>query len=111
MRDYFMIMRDYFPYYFSEYISDYVGFYAIFFFRLFTIISRRRHPENGNMQSAILDPIMEEWLASVDEEWLLICIDCWSVPVLRINFSILRIICLGWTGLWAHDYGTGMQSS
>jgi hypothetical protein len=31
--------------------------------------------ENGNVHTAIPDPIMEEWLVSVDEECLLICID------------------------------------
>ncbi len=30
------------------------------FFRLFTIISRHWHPENEDVQTAILDPIMEE---------------------------------------------------
>ncbi len=29
------------------------------FYRLYAIISRHRHPENGNVQTAILHPIME----------------------------------------------------
>jgi hypothetical protein len=33
--------------------------YTRLFFRFFTIISRPRHPENGNVPTAILDPIME----------------------------------------------------
>ncbi len=41
-----------------------------------------RHQETGNVQTAILDPIMEECLVSVDEECLLICID-WKA--LRLN--------------------------
>ena len=58
IRDYFMIIHDYFYDYFYDYfpiISDYTRL----FFLLFTIISLHRHPENGNMQTAILDPITE----------------------------------------------------
>ena len=49
--------------------------YTRLFYRLYAIISRRRHPENGNVQKAILDPITEEGLVSVYEECLRICID------------------------------------
>jgi hypothetical protein len=52
-------------------ISDYTRLYFCFF----TIISRRQQPENGNMQTAILDPITEKWLVIVDKECLLICND------------------------------------
>ena len=34
--------------------------YFTLFFRLFPIMSWCRHPENGNVQTAILDPIMKE---------------------------------------------------
>ncbi len=37
--------------------------YTRLFYLLYAIILRRRHPENGNMQTAILqasDPVMEE---------------------------------------------------
>ncbi len=33
------------------------------------------HPENGYVQTAILDPFTEEWLLSVDEQCPLNCID------------------------------------
>ncbi len=76
MRDYFTIIRDYFYDYFTDYFAIVLRLYPLFL-RLFAIISRHLHPENGNVQTAILDPITEEWLVSVDEEsWcLLICID------------------------------------
>jgi hypothetical protein len=49
--------------------------YTRLFYRLYAIISRRRQTENGNVQTAILHPIMEEWLVSVYEGCLRICID------------------------------------
>ena len=72
MSDYCTILRDYF--------SDQVIFpmiiahgtiifpiifpimsnYFTLFFLLFLIMSWCRHPENGNVQTAILDPIMKE---------------------------------------------------
>jgi hypothetical protein len=57
MRDYFTIIRDYFYDYFYDYFAIVLRLYVIFFL-FFTIIPRRWHPENGNVQTAILDPIM-----------------------------------------------------
>ncbi len=45
------------------------------FYRLFQIISGCLHTENANVQTAILNPFMQEWLVGVDEECLHICID------------------------------------
>jgi hypothetical protein len=58
MRDYFTIIRDYFYDYFYDLRLFYD--YTRLIFRLYTIISRHQHPENGNVQTAILDPITEE---------------------------------------------------
>jgi hypothetical protein len=75
MRDYFTIIRDYLPI-ISPIIIRLFYDYTRLFYRLYAIISRRWHPENGNVQTAILDPITEEWQVSVYEEWLRIRIDC-----------------------------------
>ena len=59
MLDYFTIIRDYFYDYFTiifPIITDYIRLCL----RLFPIISGRRHPKDGNVQAAILDPITEE---------------------------------------------------
>ena len=42
--------------------------YLSLFFLLFSIMTGCRHPENGNVQPAILDPLTGEWLISVNEE-------------------------------------------
>ena len=81
--------------------------YTRLFYRLYAIISRRRHPENGNVQKAILDSITEEGLVSVYEECLRICID-WKARRQNGKLTdgtfwyyythcsfIIRIICLG----------------
>jgi hypothetical protein len=59
MRDQFTIIRDCFYDYFTDYFAIILRLYAIIF-RIFTTISRHRHPENGNVQTAILDPTTEE---------------------------------------------------
>ncbi len=61
MRDYFTIIRDYFHDYFTDYFAI-IYDYTRLFYRLHAIFLRRRHPENGNVQTAILHPIMEEWV-------------------------------------------------
>ncbi len=128
MRDYFTIIHDYFNDYFTDNIYfilrlfyDYTS--TLLFYRLYgevyAIISRRQHPENGNVLTAILHPIMEEWFVSVYEECLHICIDwkasrlgqagklpdgafgCCVLALLYAFFIIICIICLGWTRLWA----------
>ena len=48
------------------------------FFRLFPIIPGCLHPENGNVQTAILDPFTKEWLTCVDEECPFNCLN-WKV--------------------------------
>ncbi len=107
MRDYFTIIRDYFTDYFTDYFAIILRLLRLFY-RLYAIISRRRHLENGNVQKAILDPITEEGLVSVYEECCLrTCID-WKAHRQNGNlpdgeylhyythyFSIIRIICLG----------------
>ena len=40
--------------------------YFSLFFLLFSIMTQCQHPENGNVHAAILDPLTEEWLISVD---------------------------------------------
>ena len=68
------------------------------YFVLFLIISGCLHTENANVQTAILDPFMQEWLVGVDEECLHIWIDWkategkaawWSVPVLVYTLFFL----------------------
>ena len=71
------IIRYYCTYY-SLLFSPIIRYYYSLFFLLFSIMAWCRHPKNGNVQTAILDPIMEEWLVSVEEECLLNCID-WKV--------------------------------
>ena len=75
MRDYVTIIRDYFTDYFTDYFAIILRLLRLFYRRLYAIISRRRHPENGKVQKAILDPITEEGLVSVHEECLRIRID------------------------------------
>ena len=57
-------------------MTDYVSL----FFLLFSIMTGCRHPENRNVQPAILDPLTEEWLISVNEECPLNCID-WKARI------------------------------
>ncbi len=59
MRDYFTIIRDYFYDYFTI-IFPIITDYTRLLLRLFPIISGRRHPKDGNVQTAIRDPITEE---------------------------------------------------
>ncbi len=47
----------------------------VLFFLLFSIMTGCLHPENGNVQTVILDPFTEEWLISVNEECPLNCSD------------------------------------
>ena len=54
--DYCTIIRHYFYDYFYDYFSDYVGLNAI----VLSIISGCLHTENANVQTAILDPFMQE---------------------------------------------------
>ena len=68
------IIRYYCTYY-SPLFAPIIRYYCSLFFLLFSIMAGCRHPENGNVQTAILEPIMEEWLLSVEEECLLNCID------------------------------------
>ncbi len=56
MRDYVTIIRDYFTDYFTDFFTDYTQL----FYRLYAIISWRLHPENGNVQTAILQPITKK---------------------------------------------------
>ena len=69
MRYYSTIIRDYVYDYFTI-IFPIITDYTRLLLRLFPIISGRRHPKDGNVQTAILDPRV-----SVDDECLLICID------------------------------------
>ncbi len=78
----------------------------LLFYRLIQIISGCLHTENANVQTAILDPFMQERLVGVDEECLHLCID-WKArrqngklpdgagTMIHIILSIIRIICLG----------------
>ena len=59
MRDYFTIIRDYFTDYFTIILRLFYD-YTRLFYRLYAIISWRLHPENGNVQTAILHSITEE---------------------------------------------------
>jgi len=59
MRYYSTIIRDYFYDYFTI-IFPIITDYTRLLLRLFPIISGRRHPKDGNVQAAILDPITEE---------------------------------------------------
>ena len=59
MRDYSTIIRDYF-YDYLTIIFPTITNYTQLFLRLFPIISGRLHPKDGNVQTAILDPITEE---------------------------------------------------
>ena len=68
------IIRYYCTYY-SLLFAPIIRYYCSLFFLLFSIMAGCWRLENGNVQSAIPDPIMEEWLVSVGEECLLICID------------------------------------
>jgi hypothetical protein len=43
-----------------------ISYYFSLFFLLFSIMTQCQHPENGNVHAAILDPLTEEWLISVD---------------------------------------------
>ncbi len=75
----------YFSYYFSYYDTwDYyfsiMTHYFSLFFPLFSIMTWGLHPKNGNVQSAIPDPLTQEWLFSVDEECPLNCID-WKARI------------------------------
>ena len=54
--------------------------YLSLFFLLFSIMTGCRHPENENVQPAILDPFTEKCLISVDEECPLNCID-WKARI------------------------------
>jgi hypothetical protein len=56
-------------------IAPIIRYYCLLVFLLFSIMAGCLPLENGNVHTAIPDPIMEEWLVSVDEECLLICID------------------------------------
>ena len=49
--------------------------YLSLFFLLFSIMTGCRHPENGNVQPAILGPLTKEWLICVDEECPFNCIN------------------------------------
>jgi hypothetical protein len=65
------------------------------FFRLFTIILRCLHPGNGNVQTAILDPIMEEWLVWFDEHqqielWLYASISLKKLEIIAYNDILIR---------------------
>ncbi len=85
------IIRYYFPYYFSYYdtldypiifpITSITDYFSLSFL-LFSIMTGCRHPENGNVQPAILasDPFTEEWPISVDEQCPLNCID-WKARI------------------------------
>ncbi len=53
----------FFFYYFSFMIH-----YSSLFFILFSIMTGCQHPDNGTVQTAIIDPCTEEWLKSVHEE-------------------------------------------
>jgi hypothetical protein len=59
MLDYFTIIRDCF-YDYVTIIFPIITDYKRLFSRLFPIISGCRHPKDGNVQTAILDPITEE---------------------------------------------------
>ena len=59
MRYYSTIIRDYFYDYFTI-IFPIITDYKRLFLRLFPIISGCRQPKDGNVQTAILDPITEE---------------------------------------------------
>jgi hypothetical protein len=59
MRDYSTIISDYFYDYFTI-IFPIITDYTRLFLRLFPIISGRLHPKDGNVPTAILDPITEE---------------------------------------------------
>ena len=56
-------------------IAPIIRYFCLLVFLLFSIMAGCLPLENGNVHTAIPDPIMEEWLVSVDEECLLICID------------------------------------
>jgi hypothetical protein len=43
-----------------------ISYYFSLFFLLFSIMTQCQHPENDNVHAAILDPLTEEWLISVD---------------------------------------------
>ena len=43
-----------------------ISYYFSLFFLLFSVMTQCQHPENGNVHAAILDPLTEEWLISVD---------------------------------------------
>ena len=43
-----------------------ISYYFSLFFLLFSILTQCQHPENGNVHAAILDPLPEERLISVD---------------------------------------------
>ena len=55
-------------------------YYCLLFFLLFSIMTGCRQPQEGNVQTAIIDPFTEEWLISVDEECQLNCID-WKARI------------------------------
>ena len=83
------IIRYYLSYYFSYYdtwdyyFSYYFSYYDILLFiifLLFSIMTGCRQPQEGNVQTAIIDPFTEEWLISVDEECQLNCID-WKARI------------------------------
>ena len=59
MRDYVTIIRDYFTDYLTIILRLFYD-YTRLLYRLYATISRFRHPENGNVQTAIFHPIMEE---------------------------------------------------
>jgi hypothetical protein len=84
MTHYNTIIHYYFSYYFSYYdtwdyyFSYYFSYYDTLSVIIFPIIfnyDRVSAPENGNVQTAILDPFIEEWLISVDEGCPLNCDD------------------------------------
>ena len=56
--------------------------YFSLFFLLFSIMTGCWHTENGNVQTAIIDPIIEEWLINVNEECQLNCID-WNTCIMN----------------------------
>ena len=68
------IIRYYCTYY-SPLFAPIIRYYCSLFFLLFSIMAGCLHQENGNVQTAILEPIMEELLVSVEGECLLNCIN------------------------------------
>ena len=76
---YYFSYYDTWDYYFSYYFSIITHYFSLFFL-LFSIMTGARHPKNGNVMTAILDPFTEEWLICVDESCPLNCIN-WKARI------------------------------